>query len=358
MKALVLRKADDLEVLDVPDPRPGPGQVLVRVDKCGICGSDLRYYRGENPWAKQTLGVELDNPPNMILGHEFAGEVIDAADGLEGRVGERVVVLAFRGCGRCRYCRRGMENLCADTIHYGHGAGWGEMDFYPGGMAQYCAVFSELACPLPDEISFEEATLLDGLAVAIRAAHRAALRPAEDVAIFGSGAIGLLILQVSRVFGARRVVCVDISDGALAVASEMGADAVINSAEADARDGIMASTGGYGADVVFDTVGSSDTVDAALSSLSRGGRLVLMATKGDRFSFPTSLISGERSISTSANALYRDFQMAIDLTSSGRVSLKRMITHVVPLTRAKDAFDIALNKSEHRAIKVLIDCLA
>ncbi len=356
MKAVVLRKANDLEVLDIPDPKLQGKQVLVKVDKCGICGSDLRYYKGENPWAKQTLGVESKNPPNMVLGHEFSGEIVDAAGEFKGRVGERVVVLAFRGCGKCRYCRRGMENLCANTIHYGHGAGWGEMDFYPGGMAQYCAVFSDLAYALPDEISFEEATLLDGLAVAVRAVHKAGLRPAEDVAIFGSGAIGLLILQVSRAFGARRIICVDISEGALAVASETGADVILNPGKADVQDEIMSITGGHGADVFFDTVGSQDTMNVALSSLSRGGRLILMATKEEKLSLPTSLISGERSVSTSANSLYADFQMAIDLVSSGRVSVRHMITHVVPLGDAKRAFGIALKKSEYRAIKVVLDC--
>ncbi|MHC4520875.1 MAG: alcohol dehydrogenase catalytic domain-containing protein, partial [Planctomycetota bacterium] len=137
MKALVLKAPKTLAIMDVPETKPGPGQVLVRVTKCGICGSDVRYFRGENPWAKQTLGREIPNPRNIILGHEFVGVVEGTHDERDSDlIGKRVGVNTFITCGRCSFCKGGRENLCPNTKHLGHGQGWGKMEFYPGGMAE------------------------------------------------------------------------------------------------------------------------------------------------------------------------------------------------------------------------------
>jgi threonine dehydrogenase-like Zn-dependent dehydrogenase len=134
MSAAVLRRPQDLCLEQIPNFKPAPDQVIVEVASCGICGSDLRYYHGENPWALHTLGMPIPNPPNIVLGHEFAGTVTDAAD-FPHLAGKHVAVMSFKTCGQCRQCRSGAENLCGQTMHLGHGAGWGERDYYPGGMA-------------------------------------------------------------------------------------------------------------------------------------------------------------------------------------------------------------------------------
>ena len=172
MKAAVLVEPRCLRVQEIPEPVVGPGEALVQIAACGVCGSDLRYFEGENPWAKHTLGYEKPNPPNMVLGHEVAGTV-------DGR---RVALLSFRGCGMCEQCRRGRVQLCAHTAHLGHGAGWEGLDFNPGGMAERCAIWAEHAIPIPDHISFAEATFLDGLGVAVHAARRASIFPGDAFA--------------------------------------------------------------------------------------------------------------------------------------------------------------------------------
>jgi threonine dehydrogenase-like Zn-dependent dehydrogenase len=152
----VLREKEWLEVAEVPEPSLASDHVLVKVSKCGICGSDVRYFHGENPWAKQTLQQEIPNPPNIILGHQFAGTVVNARDAADrGLIGKRVGVNTFTTCGRCRHCRAGRENLCRETKHLGHGQGWGKMDLYPGGMAEYCPVAALQVYELPAHVRAE-----------------------------------------------------------------------------------------------------------------------------------------------------------------------------------------------------------
>jgi 2-desacetyl-2-hydroxyethyl bacteriochlorophyllide A dehydrogenase len=353
LQALVLREKEDLAVLDIPQPVAGPGEVLVRVRACGICGSDLRYLHGDNPWAKQTLGVDAPNPPNMILGHEIAGEIAAVGEGVDRRrIGERVTILAFKACGVCQYCRKGQVNLCGDTLHVGHGAGWGQREFYPGGNSTYIAVWSEMAYNLPESISFDEAVFLDGLGVAVRAVARAQLAPMEDAVVLGAGPIGLLILQVAKAYGARRVICTEVSEQAIAVARATGADEVIDARAEDIVATVLARTGGV--DAVFDTVGEPETLEQGMKMLTRGGRLVLLATKSPTISFDAHLISGERTITTTANSPYPDFQLSIDLMAAGKINVKPMITHRFPLAQGVEAFKVAMDRERTGAIKVII----
>ncbi len=355
MQALVLRGPDDLAVLDVPQPLAGRGEVLVRVRSCGICGSDLRYWRGHNPWARQTLGIDAPNPPNMILGHEISGEIAEVGEGVDpSRIGERVALLAYKGCGICRYCRSGQENLCENTLHLGHGAGWTARDYYPGGMAEYCPAWSEMAYRIPETISYDEATLLDGLGVAVRAVARAQLRPMENVVVLGAGPIGLLILQVAQAYGARQVLCTEISEASMEIAWASGADGVLDARQGRIVEAVREATQGHGADVVWDTVGHEETLRDGLRMLARGGRLVALAIKPEEVRFDATLLSGERTITTTANSPYPDFQRAIDLMAAGKVNVGPMITHAFPLSQALEAFATAEDRANTGAVKVII----
>lgn len=164
MNAVVLERAETLTPMQVP--RPGltaPEHVLIEVGACGICGSDLRYYKGENPWALHTLGRHIDNPPNIIMGHEYAGTVVEVnSEAHEHLLGKRVGAQAFRVCGDCEFCSSGRENLCPDTIHLGHAQGWGTMDFYPGAYGEYTIAWGDLCYPMPDTVGSAE-TFTTGL---------------------------------------------------------------------------------------------------------------------------------------------------------------------------------------------------
>ena len=359
MKALVLKSPEQIEVMDVPQPVLSAGQVLIRVSKCGICGSDVRYFHGENPWAKQTLGRHIDNPPNIILGHEFTGivhEVFDKSD--THLIGKRVGVNTFITCGRCNFCRNGQENLCDYTKHLGHGQGWGKMDVYPGGMAEFCIAFTSQIYELPENVSDEQATFFDPLIAAIHAVDVGGPKPLDKVAVLGAGPIGLLIAQLVKVYGATRTFITDIASENVAIAEKVGVDFSLNLSDGTKRlrDLITEKTGSRGVDLAFNTVGTSASILESLEILKKGGTLVLMATKEDELRFPSLLLSGERTIRTSSNAMYTDFPRVIELVSAGQVKVDPLITHRFNLSDAVSAFETACNKGKTGAVKVIIDC--
>jgi 2-desacetyl-2-hydroxyethyl bacteriochlorophyllide A dehydrogenase len=359
VKALVLKSRERLEVMDVPKPQLSTGQVLIKVSKCGICGSDVRYFHGENPWAKQTLGRHVENPPNIILGHELTGVVHEVFDESDAHlIGKRVGINTWITCGRCNFCRSGRENLCDQTKHLGHGQGWGEMDFYPGGMAEFCPAFASQLYELPGNVTEEQATFLDPLIAALHAVDVGGPKPLDKVAILGAGPIGLLIAQVVKVWGATRTFMTDIAAENVAVAERIGVDHPLNVAEASnsIRDVVMKRTSSQGIDLAFNTVGTSASILESLEMLKKGGTLVLMAAREDELSFPTLLLSGERTIKTSSNAMYTDFPKAIELVRAGRVRVDPLITHRFALSDALNAFEVACDKSETGAVKVIIDC--
>ena len=359
MKALVLKSRESLEVMEVPIPALSAGQVLVKVSNCGLCGSDIRYFHGENPWAKQTLQMEIPNPPNIILGHEFVGKVVDAHDSKDKElIGKRVAVQTWVACGRCDACRSGNENFCKETKHLGHGQGWGKMEFYPGGMAEYCPVFSNHVHELPENVTDDQATFLDPLTAALHAVDVAKPEVLNRVVVLGAGPIGIMIAQLSKVYGAAETFITDIADDNLGVAHNLGVDHVLNVANSGQTitDLVKKQTGGLGVDRVFNTVGSQDSIVESLALLKNRGLVVLMATKNDEISFPALMLSGERTIKTSTNAMYTDFPRAIELLASGLVKVEPMITHQFDLSDGVKAFETAINKAQNQAIKIVLDC--
>jgi 2-desacetyl-2-hydroxyethyl bacteriochlorophyllide A dehydrogenase len=358
MKAVVLKGPRDLMVLDVPKMKPGPGQLLVRVRKCGICGSDVRYFNGENPWAKQTLGRETPNPPNIILGHEFVGIVEEVCEDKDSAlIGKRVAVNTFITCGHCTFCRNGQENLCANTKHLGHGQGWGVMDYYPGGMAEYCLAFASQVYELPDHVSDEEATFLDPMIAALHAVDIGGPKPLDRVAVYGAGPIGLLIAQYAKAFGAILTFISDVAGENLEVARALGVDLVVNvSGQVRFLDEVMTQSGNEGVDLAFNTVGTTESIEESLAILKKGGTVVLLAAKEDLIRFPALLLSGERCLRTSSNAMYSDFPRALEFLASGTIRVAPLITHRFSLSDAVRAFEVACNKSRSGAIKVILDC--
>jgi L-iditol 2-dehydrogenase len=359
MRALVLKAPKTLAVMDVPETKPGPGQVILRVSKCGICGSDIRYFCGENPWAKQTLGKEIPNPPNIILGHEFVGVVDEVCEDRDAELlGKRVGVNTFITCGRCSFCKSGQENLCPNTKHLGHGQGWGKMAFYPGGMAEHCLAFSSQVYELPPHVTDEQATLLDPMIAALHAVDVGGPKVLDRVAICGAGPIGLLIAQFAKVYGAVQTFITDVADENVAVAHAVGVDfpLKLSAGENRFRELVMDQTRGAGADLVFDTVGTTQTIQESLGLLKKGGTLVLMATKDEDIRFPALLLSAERTIRTSSNAMYTDFPRALECLATGKIRVDPLITHRFALTQALEAFDTACNKSQTGAIKIILDC--
>lgn len=172
--AVILERPGSISVKKIPiPPVPGPS-VQVQMQACGICGNDVRYFSGENPWSLHTLGKHVPSPPNMVLGHEVSGFIRNPGEEV------RVAILAYKSCGRCEYCRSGRENLCSTMEHFGHSAGWQEMPYYPGGMPEQFDIWEGFAHEIPPHVSFEQAVFLDGLAVAVHAVDQSGLEPYFD----------------------------------------------------------------------------------------------------------------------------------------------------------------------------------
>ncbi len=356
MKAVILKKPYQLEIKEIPIPKPKSDEVLIKVRACGICGSDIRYYMGENPWSLHTLGYDQPMPPNVILGHEVSGEIVEVGYPEESyRIGQRVSVIAAKTCEECYYCRKGLANLCEKTLHIGHNGNWKNVEYIPGGYAEYMVVWSTHARSIPNNISFIEATQLDGLAVAIHAVRRRGkVKTGDKVLIIGTGAIGLMIGQVAKIYGAELVVGVDIREKPLEVASKLGFDEVINAKKEDLVKKVDKLTKGLGVNVVFDTVGTKQTFTQGLRALARAGRYILLAVSKTKIDFELTWLAGERTLTTSANFLFPDFNFAIELLSYGRVRVKPFITHVFKLEEIHEAFKVAMNKEEYDAIKVVV----
>ncbi len=354
MKGVVVEQPGKVSMREIQEPQPRPGEVVVEVAACGICGSDIRYVHGDNPWSSQTLGRIVPSPPNMVLGHELAGTVVCVGEGVaSGRVGERVGVLAYRACHGCHYCRTGRHNLCENVKHIGHATGWDPDEPNPAGMAQRCRVWDEMAVGLPANVSFEEACLLDPLAVAIHACDQACVARNDRIATIGTGVVGLLIIQVAQLSGASGPLCVDTYARPLEVARVLGAADTVQLAGEDGAETALEKHA-ESVDIVFDTVGDRETIRSGLAMLRRGGRLVLLALGTETVDMQTSWLSGERSVTTSANNRYPDFHAALDMLGSGRVQCAPLITHTFDIAQAAEAFNVAEHKEQHGAIKVIL----
>jgi L-iditol 2-dehydrogenase len=350
MKAVILKKPRQLELRDIPRPRLTEEEhVLIQVQACGICGSDLRYWAGENPWALHTLGRHVDNPPDMVLGHELSGTVVEVnASRYEHLLGQRVGVQAFRVCGGCRLCRTGRENLCKSTIHIGHAQGWEEMPYYPGGYAEYCLAWADLLHPMADHVSFEQEAMRDILGVAVHATGRAGIYPGSTVLCIGGGPVGLCIAQVAQTKGAARVLISDPSPLARSIAGGYEGLTCLD----PAAQPLQAALEPASCAAIFDSVGSVETAQNALPLLEEAGTYVNLAVHDVPLHLNASSLGSERTITTSSNAYYRDEREAHELIRSGAVDVQSMITHRFPLEGYAKAFDL-LHRVPREAYKVV-----
>jgi 2-desacetyl-2-hydroxyethyl bacteriochlorophyllide A dehydrogenase len=352
MLAALLRRPLDLQPKRIPVFELDEDQVMLRVAACGICGSDLRYYHGENPWALHTLGKSLPNPPNIVLGHEFSGAVEDAGK-FPALRGKRVAVLSFETCGECDLCNSGRENLCKNTKHLGHGAGWGKRRYYPGGMAERCPVWGKSCFLMPDEMTFEEAALLDVVGVGVHAARGAGVTPGSSVVVYGAGPIGNAIMQASRAFGAGKTFVVDTYNVALEVAKKCGATAAIKADAAAPVESVREMNRGN-CSFVFDTVGTVETLRNCVNLLAEGGQLTVMAVHDLPFQLNALELGSERVIRTSCNFRREDFPLSMNLLSSGQINVKPWITHRFELSKVNEAFETAFHKEDAGAFKIII----
>src|SRR3972149_971749 len=346
MRAAVTREWNDIRIEEVPVPALEPGEVLVRVGACGICGTDLKIVSGvyKGSW-----------PPALpfIQGHEWAGTIAVLGDGVTGlQVGDRVAAENHKGCGTCANCRRGRYNLCEVARSkgkayklYGHSA--------QGAFAEYAARPAGLLHKLPDAVSFEEGTIVNQGALGWQAIRRCRIEPGDTVAVIGPGLVGLITVQLAKAVGATRVIIAGRGPR-LDLACELGADEVVDISMTDTVEGIRALTDGRGADCAFECAGAPEAVVASINCVKRGGRVALAGLTGhqnvafntDRIALDEVDVFGVRS---SPNA----YSELINVIAAGKVNVKKLVSRVYPLEQINDAFD-AFRKREGGAIRMVI----
>jgi threonine dehydrogenase-like Zn-dependent dehydrogenase len=326
-----------VEFEDRPVPGLSAGQVLIKTRAVSICGSDVHTFKGKHPFA----------PLPAALGHELAGEIADVGKDVDQlQIGDRVVLEPVITCGHCEFCRRGVYNLCSNVSYY-HRQGQGA--FTPYFVADQQRVFK-----LPENITFEEGALVEPLAVAVHAVKKAGIKMGAHVAVIGAGAVGLMILLLSRLQGAAGVFAVDVHDFRLEMARALGAAGAFSNAGGDAIAQIIERTGSCGVEVSFEAVGIQATFVQALEVLKKGGHAVVVGLNAESEVTLPANIFVQKEISLSGTQGYcHDFQTALALLESGAVDVSPFITHTLSHDALQEGFDL-LTSAGHEAVKVVV----
>jgi len=340
MKALLLSKYKHLEVTDLPVPRAEPDEVLVRVAACGICGSDVHGYDGSS-------GRRI---PPIVMGHEAAGRIAAIGSRVTGFAeGDRVTFDSTISCGACGYCRRGEINLCDNRQVLGVSCG----DYRrSGAFAEFVAVPSRIVYRLPDNLSFEEAAMLEAVSVAIHAVSLAPVSANSTALVVGAGMIGLLIVQVLRAAGCSRILVTDIDSSRLKLAQDLGAHAVLNAKLGVARQAGKL-TGGAGVDAAMEAVGHTDSVNASIESVRKGGTVVLVGNIAPEVMLPLQKVVTRQIRLQGSCASAGEYPRAMELLASGAIQVKNLITAIAPLAEGPLWFE-RLHTREPNLMKVIL----
>jgi L-idonate 5-dehydrogenase len=346
---LVINAPDDLQLLERDIGEPGPGEVLVQVGFGGICGSDLHYFH-----AGGFGTVRIKRP--MILGHEVAGTVTAvAADVTRVQVGDRVAVNPSRPCGRCLHCLEGLPNQCLDMRFYGSAM----RDPHVEGAFRNLLVCDAVQCEkVASGIPLQLAALAEPFSVALHGVQRAGPLLGKRVLVSGCGPIGTLSIAAARVHGAAEIVAVDVTDETLAIARAMGADLTLNVArdtEWVQRYGADGRTRKGSFDVMLECSGNERALRAGLEVMRPRGTVVQLGLGGD-VSIPQNMVVAKELSICGSFRFHAEFALAVRLINEGRVDLRPMVTAAFPLSQARQAFELASDRT--KSMKVLLDFAA
>lgn len=335
MKAVVLYAPGDLRYEDVPIPETGSGEVLVRVDSCGACGSD--------PHRVMVAGC-YHHP--LIPGHEFSGVISEVGEGVTGILPyQRVAIVPIVPCMQCEYCKVGDYNLCDNYDFLGSRS--------DGALAEFVRVKAVNCVEVPDSVSLEAAAMLDPMAVALHGIRRAGgIDAGEHFVVLGAGPIGLFALQWARVLGAGQVIVIDILQEKLDLAQSLGADLVVNGRKADPVGAVLEATEGRGADLVMESAGSVVAQKQSVRMARKSGRLINIGTSHEQVTFTFDEFECIRrneltvfgSINYSFNPEHNEWETAMRFLSTGQIVAKSLISHRFPLEEAPRVFPELFNR--------------
>lgn len=341
MKALVLKEYNRFSYEDVPQPEPGEREVLVAVKACGICGSDIHGMDGSTGRRR----------PPVIMGHEAAGIIEEVGPRVTGwTAGDRVTFDSTLYCGECEFCKSGQINLCKQRRVLGVSCEEYRQD---GAFAEFVKVPERILYRLPKEVAFEHGALVEPYAIALHAVHRATIDAGHRAVVVGAGMIGLAIIQVLKHLGLKQIVAIDLATDRLNLARKCGATHIIHSSEQNALQACSQIIPNPGADVCFEAVGITTTVDLALQCLRRGGQVVLVGNLSPSISFPLQIAVTRELTVLGSCASKGEYPECIDLLSRGVFNPGLLIGAVAPLSEGAEWFS-RLYKKEPGLLKVIL----
>jgi len=339
MRVAMYYSNQDIRLEEMPTPQIGPGEVLMRVEASGICGTDLlEWYR-------------LHKAP-LVLGHEVAGVIAAVGKGMEHyKVGDRICAAHHVPCNTCHYCLSGHHTVC-DTLR--------RTNFDPGGFAEYLRLprinVDQGIFPLSDGVSFEEATFVEPLACVLRGQRLAHLESGQTVLVIGSGVAGLLHIQLARASGASYILAMDIVDYRLEAARKFGADIAVQAKEYTPAY-LRRAADGRLADLVVISSGATSAISQALESVERGGTVLFFASTDPGVTIPISVNDlfwrNEITLTSSYGGSPADYAAALELIQAGKIHVREMITHRLGLAETGLGFQLVARAQD--SLKVVIE---
>lgn len=340
MKAAFVKNPSEITVDEIQTPKMQRGDLLIQMQACGICGSDVEKVFGKY------------GQPSMRLGHEPSGIVLQVGEGVtEFKKGDRVFTHHHVPCYSCHFCNSGNETMCPKYY---------ETNLSPCGLSeQYIVpawnVSNGGVLKIPDSMSFAEAAMIEPLACCVRAWRKISYKKDDSVAIFGVGSTGMMHVMLAKSYGFGKIFCFDVNEFRLEFAKKFGITNAIKSTEENAKKIIQTKTENRGVDVAIVATGSLKAVEAAIDYVRKGGTVMMFGvpSKNAMLNLDMSKIySKEITIVTSYAASDRDTKEALDLISSSKIDAKKLITHYYPISQTQKAFDHALAGTD--AMKIII----
>lgn len=337
----VMTAPGKIEFREIETPVPKAGEVLIRIMKIGVCGSDIHVWHGKHPFTSYPV----------TQGHEVSGEIAALGAGVENlEVGQKVTIQPQVVCGKCYPCRHGKYNLC-ETLKV--------MGFQTTGVAsEYFAVDAAKVTPLPQEMSFDEGAMIEPLAVAVHAVRKFGDMQGIRVAVLGAGPIGILVAQAAKGMGAESVLITDISDLRLEKARQCGVDFCVNTRETDFGEALVSSFGPDKADVIYDCAGNNVTMGQAIRCARKGSTIILVAVFAGMAEVDLAVLN-DHELDLNTTMMYRneDYLEAIELVRAGKVDLKPLISKHFAFRDYAEAYRY-IDENRETTMKVIIDVQA
>lgn len=336
MKCVKLVGKNKLELGEINEPVSNNGSVVFKVESCGICGSDLHYW-------------DLGAPENLVMGHEFAGTVIDPGSRIDLNVGDKITGLPISPCGYCKACKSGNPQYCKLTWSKAVG-----LSSNTGGYAEISSCRSDMVKKLPDNVTFDEGAMVEPAAVSLHAVNLADMKGNENVLIIGAGIIGLMCAEFAKIKGAKKVVLLETNEMRGKSALNYGfVDEYYNALEEGIVDKLVEKTIG-GFDVVFECCGNSPAVSEAITSCVPGGTVILVGVSLDTVNVPLlSAVMGEKKLQGAIAYTVKEFEDVIKMISDKKIDVEKYIADRVSLDKVQDAC-VRLTGGKDSAVKIII----